>query len=87
MESPYKNGYGLRYDDGDISLERIPYSHTSSDKDMYHTVLEDETIQNIAYHYYNDSGLWYIIADANNIYNPIVDIKPGMQLLIPNGRQ
>lgn len=87
MNSPYNNAYGLQYDDGDVSLERIPYEYIPSDNDLYHTVIDGETIQSIAYKYYRDSGLWYIIADVNSIYNPISEIVPGLQLLIPNGRQ
>lgn len=87
MNSPYNNAYGLRYDDGDISLERIPYEYTQSSRDLYHTVIEGETIQNIANRYYQDSGLWHLIADANGIYNPITELVPGTQIVIPNGRQ
>jgi len=86
IKSPYSNSYGLSYDNGDISLERSPYIYTPSENDVYHTVKDDETIQNIADQYYQDSGLWGVIADANLIYNPIDEIVPGLQLVIPNGR-
>lgn len=87
MNSPYEKAYGLTYANGDTSLERIPYEYIPSDKDLYHTVLDGETLQNIANRYYQDSGLWYILADVNGIYNPITDLKPGSQILVPNGRQ
>lgn len=87
MNSPYDEAYGLQYDNGDVSLERIPYTYTKTDSDLYHTVLSGETIHSIAFRYYGDSGLWYIITDANNIYNPITEIVEGLELLIPNGRQ
>lgn len=87
IKSPYNNAYGLSYDNGDVSLERSPYIYTPSEFDVYHTVMDGETIQSIANRYYQDSGLWYIIADSNLIYNPIVEIIPGLQLVIPNGRQ
>lgn len=87
MNSPYENAYGLSYDNGDTSLERLPYEYIPGTKDIYHTVIDGETLQNIANRYYGDSGLWYIIADTNNIYNPITEVTPGIQLLIPNGRQ
>lgn len=87
MTGPYDNSYGLNYNDGDTSLERIPFTYTSSENDIYHTVIEGETIQSIAYRYYRDSGLWYVIADANSIYNPFEELKEGLQLIIPNGRQ
>jgi nucleoid-associated protein YgaU len=44
---------------------------------------EGETLQNIAYRYYGDSGKWYIIAEYNNIINPFTELKGGMVLMIP----
>lgn len=87
MKSPYEEAYGLQYDNGDVSLERIPYQYNPSSSDIYHTVISGETIQSIAFKYYGDSGLWYIIADVNNIYNPITEVVEGLELLIPHGRQ
>lgn len=87
MNSPYENAYVIQYDNGDITLERLSYEYVPSNNDVYHTVIEGETIQNIANRYYRDSGLWYIIADVNSIYNPFTEIIPGTKLLIPNGRQ
>lgn len=84
MTGPYDEAYGLQYDGGDTSLERIPYESTLGSSDIYHTVIKGETIQSIAYRYYGDSGLWYIIADSNNIYNPITEVVEGLELLIPN---
>lgn len=87
MKSPYEEAYGLQYDNGDTSLERIPYQYNPSSSDTYHTVISGETLQSISFKYYGDSGLWYILADVNNIYNPISEIKEGLELLIPHGRQ
>lgn len=80
--SPYDDSYVIKFSDGDISLERN-ISSISSDY-IIHTVLEGETIQNIAFRYYGDSGMWGIIADANDILNPFEDIKADMELIIPN---
>lgn len=86
ISSPYQNVYALQYDNNDVSLERIPYEHMASPQDIIHTILEGETITSIAYQYYKDSGKWYIIADTNNIYNPIADLKVGQEIIIPYGR-
>lgn len=80
--NPYKDAYIIDYKDGDVSLERIPYTVLNSNLTV-HTVLPGETIQSIAYKYYGDSGLWYRIADINSIYNPFVEIQEGVQLYIP----
>jgi len=85
--SPYSNAYGLEYENGDIILQRVPFDYTPSEFDVIHTVKDGENIQSISYQYYGDSGRWGDIADANAIYNPIVELVPELQLIIPDGRQ
>lgn len=58
--------------------------------DQKHTVSMDETIDQIAYRYYknkraNAEAYWWVIADANNIFNPL-DLSDliGSQLVIPD---
>ena len=84
--SPYLNSYGLDYGNGDTSLERTPYIHTPLGNDVEHLVMSGETIFSIAFKYYGDSGLWYMIADYNLLSNPLVEIVEGLQITIPNGR-
>lgn len=80
--SPYEDSYIIKYPNGDISLER---NISSSPLDyIIHTVLEGETIQNIAFKYYGDSGMWGVIADVNDILNPFEELYSGMELIIPN---
>lgn len=50
----------------------------------YHTVKPGETLWEIAAFTYGDSGLWYVIAEANKILNPFKEVKDGMILLIPS---
>lgn len=81
--SPYDGAYAIKYKNGDVSLEVDPPSIGRSTSDKQHTVLEGETLQNIAFRYYGDSGLWYIIAEANVILNPFEEVTPGQILIIP----
>lgn len=79
--SPFDNSTLIN--DGDI-LTRIynpPYIDKGSCE--LHTLKEGETLQEIAAVRYGDSGLWYIIAEANTILNPFKELEPGMILLIP----
>lgn len=80
--SPYDDSFVLKYPDGDISVERN-VSPIYNDY-VVHTVLEGETIQSIAFKYYGDSGLWGVIADANDILNPFEDLHSDMEIIIPN---
>ena len=53
--------------------------------DLYHTVLLNEVgrLDMIAYKYYNNPLLWWVIAQANDIYDPFTDMHLGMALRIP----
>ena len=83
-DSPYKNAYALNYGDGDYSLEALIPSVPSSSNDIQHTVKDGETLQNIAFRYYGDSGKWYIIAEANGILNPFKELESGTLIRIPS---
>lgn len=81
--SPYNNAYALKYNDGDYSLEAKPPIVPESPNDIQHTVKDGETLQNIAFRYYGDSGKWYIIAEANKILNPFKGLEMGNLIRIP----
>lgn len=81
--SPYNNAYALKYNDGDYSLEAKPPIVSESPNDIQHTVKDGETLQNIAFRYYGDSGKWYIIAEANKILNPFKELEMGNLIRIP----
>lgn len=83
--SPYNSidSYQLNYDDGEYSLERVDKSTDLTDSGYQHTVLEGETLQNISFKYYSDSGRWGDIATYNGIVDPL-DLEAGMVLQIPS---
>lgn len=81
--SPYNQAYVLNYGDGDYSLEAVQTSVPSSSDDIQHMVKDGETLQNIAYRYYGDSGKWYLIAEANGILNPFKELESGTLIKIP----
>lgn len=81
--SPYNNAYALKYNNGDYSLEAKPPIVPESPNDIQHTVKDGETLQNIAFRYYGDSGKWYIIAEANKILNPFKELEMGNLIRIP----
>lgn len=80
---PYTNGYIISYENGDISLERIPTYQVNQQLVTVHTVLEGETLQSIAYKYYGDSGYWSLLADVNEIFNPFAELEKDMEIIIP----
>ena len=82
MSSPYHNAILLQFPDGDELLQPIETSFVGYT--TVHTVKPGQTLQNISYAYYGDSGYWDKIALANNILNPFTEVVAGMKLLIPN---
>lgn len=90
-----RNPYNNRYrncklledkETGDVLLEtREILEIPVNSKDSYHRVQVNEIgrLDIIAYQYYKDSQLWWIIAQANHIYDPLLDLEPGFILRIP----
>jgi len=70
---------------GDFYGTRQPLKLAKHKTDMYHQVTEADSrrIDLIAWQYYRDVSLWWIIAEVNNIGNPTV-IPPGTILRIPS---
>jgi hypothetical protein len=64
---------------------RPPVKIPLSDNDTFHRVTqaEERRIDLLAHKYYGDVRLWWIIAEANNVINPI-SLKPGRVLRIPS---
>jgi hypothetical protein len=54
---------------------------TSSD--MYVVTNESDTLDNLAFKYYKNPSLWWIIAQANNIGKGKLSVPAGLQLRIP----
>lgn len=87
MESPYsRNVIGIKYPNGDLSLERDIFQSTSSPNDIVHTLMDGEDLLSIAYRYLGDSGLWGIIGDYNNIIDPLSpdELFEGREIVIPS---
>lgn len=85
IKSPYDSAVVVEYSDGSVSVEPLKDSVTTTADDLNYTVKEGDTLQGIAHIYYKDSGLWYIIALANDIQNPfdLNQFYPGQLLRIP----
>ncbi len=67
---------------GDFYGTRQPLKLREDVSDLFHVVSDSDRIDLIAYRYYGDVRLWWIIAELNNILNPL-EILPGTILRIP----
>lgn len=54
-----------------------------SDKDYYVITTAGDRYDTLAYQFYNDVSLWWIIASANNSQQASLVVEPGVQLRIP----
>jgi hypothetical protein len=86
----YQNARWVVYDNGEEELERDLVVYTPVEEDEYYTVVAGDRLDIITWQKYKNvhpdpAKLWWIIADANNIENPL-DISEfvGKDLLIPN---
>lgn len=86
----YANGSLLIFSDGEMWLERDEINYDYSKGDKIHKVVEGETLTRIAWKYYrglvgNSQFYWYLIADVNDIENPM-DLSDyvGKNIIIPD---
>jgi hypothetical protein len=52
--------------------------------DIYIRTLASDRLDSIAFSYYDDVTLWWVIAQANNIGKGSMQVEPGTILQIPN---
>ena len=79
-------GFTVNYKEGDRSSQRERINFLVSADDKLHTIIDDDNLTQLAYRYYGDPILWYIIADANDIENPF-ELTTGGTLQIPSPAQ
>jgi len=72
----------IRYQEGDTSLERIYPFFPPGKNRAIHVIRDGDDLLSIAYQYYRDEKLWYIIATDNGIINPF-ELTVGSILYIP----
>ena len=90
--SPYAKGKIFTLSDGtnEVLLLRQPIVYEQSIDDKTHTVKVGDRLDQLAYFYYrsqraNAGHYWWVIADINNIMNPLdIDDLVGQEIIIPN---
>jgi hypothetical protein len=84
MASRYENNEVKTTNDGRrVYRSKIYPSIPLRDTDLYIATETGDRLDTLAYQYYNDSSLWWIIATANNIHNAPFSLKDGTILRIP----
>lgn len=81
--NPYSSGFIFVFPTGDILLERDILIPEKSTGDKYHTIIQNQTLGDIAFKYYGDAKYWWILYDVNNLLDPF-NLDEGITLLIPD---
>ena len=88
--SVYRNADTIIFDNGEGLLLRDNLIFDGSTTDSYHTVSTIDRLDLIAYKFYskrveNSSQYWWVIADANDIENPLdLESLVNTEILIPD---
>lgn len=88
--NPYANGRQLVFTTGDAKLVRDKIEYVPKEADDFYVVKIDDLLTRIAYDFYKEKvqlphQYWWVIADANNIRNPL-DLTGyvGTEIVIPD---
>lgn len=90
QNSLYNNAKLFQLNSGEYLLNTNKFNWLSQSTDLVHTLKEDETLDYLAWLYYNNKRAnaeryWWLIAKANNIYNPfLINNYIGKSLIIPD---
>jgi len=60
-----------------------PHESAIPQHSRYYTIRAGDMLDLIAYKFYGDEALWYLIADVNEIMDVMEPLEPGMRLAIP----
>ena len=64
------------------------YPHIKKNEDdLYIRTVDGDRLDNLAYEYYKDPSLWWILARANKIGLGSLNVKAGKQIRIPENPQ
>jgi hypothetical protein len=74
-----KNNTGERYYSNNIYPDIL-----ASENDSYVITVLGDRLDLIAFDFYGDTSLWWIIASANSLPGDSLYLEPGMQLRIPS---
>jgi|TARA_R110000824_G_scaffold92952_4_gene225109 nucleoid-associated protein YgaU len=80
----YKHQQVKRGSDGRRKLSTIQYPKiVSKNSDIIYRTKESDTYSGLAYRFYKDQSLWWVIARANKDYKGNIRPKLGIKLIIP----
>jgi len=84
MAGRYKNNETRKLNDGrEVYKTKLYPKIPKSDQDIYIVTQTGDRLDTLAYQFYENASLWWIIASANNIHDAPFGLPDGTQLRIP----
>jgi hypothetical protein len=83
MSRYYNNPVKKTFDGKEVYRTRIYPNIPLKDTDVYVMTETGDRLDTLAFQYYEDSSLWWIIAAANNIHDAPMGLQDGTILRIP----
>lgn len=84
MANRYENNETKKLNDGRLVYKSKLYPKIpKSDQDIYIVTQTGDRLDTLAYQFYEDSSLWWIIASANNVHDAPFALPDGTELRIP----
>ena len=84
MDSRYKSSQTKKTFDGKLVYRPKIYPNIPlRDDDIYVATETGDRLDTLAYDFYGDSKMWWIIASANNIHDAVFGFEDGTILRIP----
>ncbi len=84
MASRYQNNKVQKLKDGrQVYRTKIYPNIPLKDTDIYIVSQEGDRLDTLAYQYFGDASLWWIIATANNIHDASFAVEDGTILRVP----
>ena len=83
QNSRYAGCILYRDSDGDSFGFRQRIDTSPRPDDRFHTVIDGDRLDLLAYHYLGDVRLWWVICDYNEIFLPL-ELEVGLVLRIPS---
>lgn len=86
----FRNGYIVEFANGEQLFLRDKIVWKGNTEDEYYTLKQWDRLDLLAYKKYSNvvedaSKYWWVIADANNIHNPLnLTAYVGKEIIIPN---
>lgn len=83
QNSRYTGCVLYRDSDGDSFGFRQRIDISPRPDDRFHTVVDGDRLDLLAYHYLGDANLWWVICDYNEIFLPL-ELEVGLVLRFPS---